>query len=61
MTSFASQETRESRKGKAREGNVPAGSIVFSPLDPFTKEDLVDPVLANGEFSLLARLRTFVD
>ncbi|KAI5475808.1 hypothetical protein MNV49_000819 [Pseudohyphozyma bogoriensis] len=58
MTSMGSADSGEGvdgmqrrggrRKGKAKEGNgVVPGSIVFSPLDPFTNEDLIDPVLAN--------------
>lgn len=53
-TSTSSELSRSrnlNSKGKRRASSVPTGSIVFSPLDPVTNEDLVDPVLANGASS----------
>jgi hypothetical protein len=51
VTSAGSRESGKG-KGKARRSDLPPGSIVFMPLDPVTKEDIIDPVLANGEFGV---------
>lgn len=49
----AGESTESSGEGKPRRRKktlgpaIPPGSIVFAPKDPFTEEDLVDPVLAS--------------
>jgi len=43
-----------SRRSSSKKDRLPAGSIIFLPKDPFTNQDLIDPVLANGPFSFLS-------
>jgi hypothetical protein len=40
---------RSSKNGKKRD-RLPPGAILFLPKDPFTNQDLIDPVLASGSF-----------
>lgn len=39
------------RRSNSKKDRLPPGSIIFLPKDPFTNQDLIDPVLANGPFS----------
>ncbi|GAA6035035.1 hypothetical protein JCM8097_002154 [Rhodosporidiobolus ruineniae] len=54
LTSFSMAESEngdaasmKKGKGKEKREKIPKGAIVFNPKDPFSDDDLVDPVLAN--------------